>query len=129
MLLDLERLRDRVLQLLRDAIQHGGIVEVLDDDHELVAAKPRQQVGFAQRAGQRLGHLLQQLVADPVSQRVIDVLEPVEIDVEHADVAAVALGLSDRLRQPLLQQQAVRQPGQRIARGQILQPLLRLDAG
>ena len=49
-LLDLERLRDRFLQLLRDAIEHGRIVEILDDDHELVAAEARQQVGFAQGA-------------------------------------------------------------------------------
>ena len=40
-------------QLLRDAAEHRTVVEVLDDHHELVAAEARQQVGLAQRAGQR----------------------------------------------------------------------------
>ena len=53
-LLDLERLRDRVEQLLRDAAEHRGLVEVLDDHHELVAAETREQVGLAQRRRQRL---------------------------------------------------------------------------
>ena len=34
------------------------------------------------------GHLLQQLVADPVAERVVDVLEAVEVDEQHADAAA-----------------------------------------
>ena len=48
-LLDLERLSDGVLELLRDAIEHRGIVEILDDDHELVASQPRQGAGFIYR--------------------------------------------------------------------------------
>ena len=52
-LLDPERLRDGVQQLLRDVSEHIGIVEVLDDHHELVAAQAREQVGFAQRRRQR----------------------------------------------------------------------------
>ena len=47
-LLDLEGLRHGILQLLRDAVEHARVVEVLDDDHEFVAAEARQQVGFAQ---------------------------------------------------------------------------------
>ena len=39
----------------------------------------------------------------------------------------VRLRLGDRLRQPLVQQQPVRQPRQRIARREVLQPFLRLD--
>ena len=126
-LLDLERLRDRVEQLLRDAAQHRRIVEVLDDHHELVAAQARQQVGLAQRARQRGRHALQELVADAMAERVVDVLEAVEVDEQHADAMAAALGLRDRLRQALVQQQPVGQAGQRVARREILQPLLGLD--
>ena len=107
MLFDFERLADGFLQLLRHAIEHGGILEFLDDDHELVAAQARQQVGLAQRLRQRGGHALQQLVADTMAQRVVDVLEPVQIDEQHADATAVAPRLGDRLTQALLQQQPV----------------------
>ena len=96
---------DRVLQLLRDAAEHCRIVEVLDDHHELVAAEPREQVGLAQRVRQRRGDALQQLVADAMAERVVDVLEAVEVDEQHADAATVALRLRDRLRQALVQQQ------------------------
>ena len=126
-LLDLERLRDGVEQLLRDPAQHRRLLEVLDDHHEFVAAEAREQVGLAQRRRQRLGHALQQLVADPVAERVVDVLEAVEVDEQHADAAAAALRLRDRLRQPLVQQQAVRQAGQRVARRHVLEALLGLD--
>ena len=45
----------------------------------------RSAVGSAAR------HVLQQLVADPVTERVVDVLEAVEVDEQHADAAAAAL--------------------------------------
>jgi len=61
-------LRDGVEQLLRDAAEHRRVVEIFDDDHELVAAQTRQQVGLAQRAGQRRRHPLQQLVADAMPE-------------------------------------------------------------
>ena len=127
-LLDLERLSDGFLKLLRDAIEHRGVVEILDDDHELVASEPRQQVGCAQGLRQGGGDAFEQLVADAMSQSVVDVFETVEIDEHYADPSAAALGLCDRLREPLLQQQSVRQSRQRIACRQILQALFRLDA-
>ena len=63
----------------------------------------------AQRGGERRADALQELVADPVAERVVDVLEPVEVDEQHADAAAAALRLRDRLREPLVQQQPVGQ--------------------
>jgi hypothetical protein len=72
--------------------------------------------------------VLQKLVADPVAQRVVDVLEAVEVDEQHAHAPSAPARLRDRLRQALVQQQAVRQPGQRVAGGHVLQALFRLDA-
>ena len=127
MLLDLERLRYGFLQLGCDAVQDLRIFEILDDDHELVAAEPGKQIGFAQRGRERGGDPLQELVADAVSERVIDVLEPVQIDKKHPDALAGALGLGDRLGQAFLEQHTIRQPRQRVSGGEILQPLLGLD--
>ena len=128
MLLDLEGLRYGILQLRRDAIQGFRIFEILDDDHELVPAQPGEQIGFAQHVRKRRRDALQELVADAVSQRVVDVLEPVEVDEQNADPLAAALGLGNGLRQALLQQHAIRQARKGVAGREILQPLLGLDA-
>ena len=82
---------------------------------------------LAQRGGERGADALQELVADPVPERVVDVLEPVEVDEQHADATAAALRLRDRLREPLVQQQPVGQSRQRVARRHVLQALLGLD--
>ena len=71
--------------------------------------------------------MLQQLVTDAMAKGVVDVLEAIEVDEEHADALPRALCLGDRLRQPFVQQQAVGQSRQRIARRQVLQPFLRFD--
>ena len=127
MLLYSERLRHCILQLVSDRSQCRGIVNVLDDDHELVAAQARQQVDLAQRRRECRRHGLEKLVADPVSQRVVDILETVEVDEQHADPTAGALRMRDRLCQALLQQQPVGQTGQRVARCHVLQALLGPD--
>src|SRR5438477_10333021 len=63
-----------------------------------------------------------------MAQSVVDVFETVELDAHYAEPPAAALGLCDRLREPLLQQQSVRQSRQRVACRQVLQALFRLDA-
>src|SRR3954463_10068502 len=53
------------------------------DDGEFVAAKPGQHVAGAQRGFQPLCDLTQQRIAGTVTERVVDVLEAVEV--EHQD--------------------------------------------
>ena len=58
-------------------------------DGELVAAHARDGVGLAHQSAQPIGHHLQQLVADGMAERVVDVLEVVEVeDVGGDDLAA-----------------------------------------
>ena len=89
-------------------------IEPGQDQHELVAAEPRDGVRLAHRAGQPLRDRLQQLVAGIVAERVVDALEVVEIEEQAGDVRAVALRLREDLLQPLVQQRAVGQPGQDV---------------
>ena len=63
-----------------------------------------------------------------MTKRVVDILESVEVDEQDPDALMAAPRLRDRLREPLLQQHAVGKPGQRVARGQVLEPLFGLDA-
>ena len=58
-------------------------------------------------------HRLQQVVADRMTERVVDVLEVVEIEAQHGDLL-VALHAAQSLLQLLPEQHAVRQVGQRI---------------
>ncbi|MHC2537237.1 hypothetical protein ACVJMY_006806 [Bradyrhizobium diazoefficiens] len=59
-----------------------------------------------------LGDLLQQAVARRMPEGIVDVLEQVEIDVEHAD--PLSAGLVERLLQALLEIFAVRQVGEPV---------------
>ena len=53
------------------------------NDREFVAAEPRHHVGFAQRRLQAIGGLSEQRVAGGMAERIVDVLEAVEV--EHED--------------------------------------------
>ena len=54
-----------------------------------------------------------QLVADRVPERIVDVLEVVEVEAQHREPLP-AFNMDERLGQPLAQQHAVGQIGQRI---------------
>ena len=89
-------------------------IEPGQDHDELVAAEPRDRVGFAHRGREALRHRLQQLVARVVAERVVDALEVIEIEEQAGDVRAVALRLREDLLQPLVEQRPVRQPGEDV---------------
>ena len=59
-----------------------------------------------------------------MAQRVVDLLEAVEIEQEHRDHATFAAGAGQGLAQPVEQQGAVGQAGQRVVQGQAPDPLL-----
>ena len=83
------------------------------DDGEFVAADARNGVADTDAAAQPPRHGLQQSVADLVAEHVVDVLEVVEIEIKHRELLAALDGVQCAL-QPLLQQDAVRQIGQRV---------------
>ena len=95
--------------------------EVGEHDRELVAAEPGQRVALAQRAAEALGDDLEQLVAVVVPERVVDLLEAVEVDEQHRDRAVRAHAL-DRALDALVEERAVRQPGEGVVEGEVAQP-------
>ena len=79
------RERERALERVRcsRAGQLGGRAAVgqpAQQHRELVAAEARQRVAAPQRAAQPVGDLAQQPVAVVVAERVVDLLEAVEVD-------------------------------------------------
>ena len=74
------------------------------------------------RRAQALGYHLQQLVADRMAERVVDMLEVVEVeDVRGHHLARAWRGQG--LLQPLVQQHAVGQPGERVVQRQVARPV------
>jgi hypothetical protein len=73
-------------------------------------------------------HLTQQFVADLAAEGVVDPLEPVEVDEQHAAGRFVALRHHQRLVEQLRQQAAVGQIGQGVVTGQVVQSLFGLFA-
>ena len=62
-----------------------------------------------------------ELVADMVAERVVDVLEVIEVDIEHRRRKAAAAHLDDGLFEPLAEIDAVGQAADRIVQRQMAQ--------
>jgi hypothetical protein len=101
---------DGVAEPVGDA-HRGGLVGV-EDDRELVAAEPAQDVALAEAVAQDVGERAHDPVARRVAAEVVDVLEVVEIEQQQRAVAE---------REPAFQfpgeGAAVEQSGQRILVG------------
>src|SRR6266508_275457 len=87
--------RDRRGQCLQQPLgggeRVGGAAGVLDQDDELVAAEPGDGVAGPYVGAQPLGDQGEQLVADLVSEGVVDGLEAVQVQQQHGQQAAVAV--------------------------------------
>ena len=121
---ELQRLAQHRQQFAGDALDLVTLGGLLQNDHELVAAEPRHDVARTQRAAQPAADLHQQHVAGVVAQRIVDDLEPVEIDEQQRKLPLVARGGLDRAAQHAVEHLAVGQTGQAVVRRQILDPLV-----
>src|SRR3546814_17291151 len=69
---------------------------------------------FAHTVLQTLRNLQQQLVTDLMAERIIDSLEVIKVEHQDGKPFVVAACLPDRAFEPIKQQSAVRQIGQRV---------------
>jgi hypothetical protein len=97
LLAEVDRPVEQAAQLLADQARLGGVVDVLADDHELVAAEARDHGIGRHLELQLLRDDAQDLIAHQVAVDVVDVLEMVEVDPENRDAHAV---LASRARPP-----------------------------
>ena len=79
------RRRDRADDPARERRDGGAIRDVTQDYSELVAADARDLIALSQSATESLRHCLEQFVAKRMAERLIDVFEIVEIDVEDGE--------------------------------------------
>jgi hypothetical protein len=98
--------------------------EILGDNGELVAAEAPDEIDLAHTLLQPGRDLGQQRIAGGVAERVIDVLEAVEIEAEHRHQVAVPLGARHRAVEMLVKLKAVGQAGEAIMHGEIANLIL-----
>src|SRR5208282_4836791 len=99
----------------------GFVREVGQQQHETVAADPRQGVARRQAGGQPLGQLDQQLVAEAVAQSGVDDAEAINADGDDRQQRTTVSVGGGGLGEAFQQQGAVGGLGQRIVIGQIQQ--------
>ncbi|GAO22120.1 hypothetical protein ALISP_1940 [Alicycliphilus sp. B1] len=104
----LHGLHGGLLHLGRHALSALG-VRARQQQHELVAAQARHGVALAHGALQAPGDLHQQGIAHAVAQRIVDMLEVVQVEEHHGQRRAVLLRQADGLLAPFGQQHAVGQ--------------------
>ena len=93
----------------------------MGDDGELVAAEAGHQILAAHDVAQPLGDVEDELVADVMAERVVDVLEVIEVDVEHRRGRAAGAHVVDHGFEPLAEIDAVGQAADRIVQGEMAQ--------
>ena len=99
-------------------------------DDELVATDAAGDTGAGDATLDSVGDDAQEVVATAMSQRVVDRLEPVEVDEEHSD--GLRRGLADQAFQRLEHPAAIQQPCQRVVgclMGQLLDGDSQLSIG
>ncbi len=101
--------------------QRAGGIGLRHQHGELVAGEAGDDVGAAYAFAKRLGDLADQVVAGLVAERVVDRLEPVDVDDHHRALAAVAGAEGDVLVELAAEAAPVEQPGERVVVGQIAQ--------
>lgn len=87
---------------------------------ELVSTHPRDGVGFANGGEQALSYSRQEEIAVGVTERVVDLLEMVDVNEEYRNLLVVVLCLKDCLAETLIEQRAIGETGQMIVMRKIV---------
>ena len=92
---------------------------LLENDRELVTTRSRHGVGAADPAGKQLCDALQQKIAHGMSERVVHMLEAVEVDHQQSGRCLGAAGPLQCAAQSVFKEPAVGQSGQVVVQRQM----------
>ena len=115
-----------------ECIGHGGrdllgLLErrdALEQHRELIAAEPGDRVGRPRALDEPLRGGLQQPVADVVAERIVHVLEVVEVDHQDRQPVLGAPRERDRVLDAVAEQAPVREQRQRVVEGELAELVL-----
>ena len=122
---DVERLLERGADAARHRLDLERTFDVLEQDGELVAAEPSDQVAFANAAREPLHDGPQQHVAGLVAERLVHDLEPVEIEQQQRHRSVPAQRARRRMAELVAQILPVGNTRQRIVAREVVEPDLR----
>ena len=110
--------REAAAQSGEDSVARGGdlagVVDVLEQDGELVAAEARHGVFASDGGADAAPDLDEDVVAGRVAEQVVDALEAVEVAEQHGEPAAAPLLHIDACSHAVHEQGTVREAGQRV---------------
>ncbi len=110
----------------------GLALDRVEQQHEFIAADPRQDVGVAQIHCEPLGHLDQQRITDGVAVIIVDVLEIIDVEKCEREMVRNAVARQKRI-DAMFDHPPCRQAGQLVIIGRteqrILERLLLGDVG
>ena len=114
---------ERLVEHLDDPLRQGaGVLGPLDvdlQDGEFVSTEPRNRVGFPNASAQPGGDRAQQRIADRMAERIVHVLELVQVEAQHG-LPGLAPRAQQRLHHELVERGAVWQLRERIVTGHVL---------
>ena len=105
----------------------GRLLDRRQDDGELVATQPRHGVRFTRVLHQPFCDDLQQRIANRMSERVVDLLELVEVQVQQRQPLPTT-GMRECCFQLMMEQHTVRQVGQSVMVREVYHPGFRRAA-
>ena len=112
-------------QLLADPLrERGRAVDVScgKDHRELLTADSADHVACTHGRAEDVGDLLEQVVADPVSVDVVDLLEVVEVEHHDRDRLVRGRRAQELLPEPVMEGAVVVEAGQGVRLGLVLEP-------
>ena len=84
----IERRPQRLIDPRDQRVNILGALDAVLQDGEFIAAEAGDEIFRPDRLAQPLRHALQELVADQMSQRIVDALELVDVDIEDREFGA-----------------------------------------
>ncbi len=124
-----DRLDDPLEQALRGPRGLARLRDRREHNRELVAAEPRGGVARAHRLLDAAPEPRQHCVADVVPEAVVHLLEVVQVDEEEGGLLLVLLAECGCALQLLVEEGAVREPGERVVQRHLSQLSLCLPLG
>ena len=116
---------DPGLEVRQEPARNGDRVHLaaraVEEQGELVAAQAGRGVALAEAAAETVGDRAEQLVARVVAVAVVDGLELVDVEQEHADAGPAAV---QRVLQPVVEERAVGELRERVVESLALELLL-----
>ena len=107
--------------------QQAGLlrmVQMRDDDGELVATEPHDDIAPPHRGRQAGRDLAEQVVSGGMAERIVDRLEPIEIETQQRQLTAAGSDLGEPQLEMLMKHRTVGQSGEDVMTRQMSDALL-----